>query len=97
MKLVSGSNCSVVVGQCTTYLGDTICFEMRGALIVLEGCDRAGKSVQSRKLLEKIRSTGAKAELLVFPGEYACFPLRSLSAAACQAVKLKFKFHGEVI
>lgn len=39
----------------------------RGALIVLEGCDRAGKSTQCRKLVEQLVEKGIKAELMRFP------------------------------
>ncbi|KAM3835455.1 thymidylate kinase isoform 2-T2 [Vipera latastei] len=39
----------------------------RGALIVLEGVDRAGKSTQSRKLVEALWAGGHHAELLRFP------------------------------
>ncbi|XP_023050853.1 thymidylate kinase isoform X2 [Piliocolobus tephrosceles] len=39
----------------------------RGALIVLEGMDRAGKSTQSRKLVETLCAAGHRAELLRFP------------------------------
>ncbi|KAJ6669249.1 hypothetical protein lerEdw1_008058 [Lerista edwardsae] len=39
----------------------------RGALIVLEGVDRAGKSTQGRKLVEALRAGGHPAELLRFP------------------------------
>lgn len=40
----------------------------RGALIVLEGVDRAGKSTQSRKLVDALCAAGHCAELLRFPG-----------------------------
>lgn len=40
----------------------------RGALIVLEGVDRAGKSTQSRKLVATLCASGHRAELLRFPG-----------------------------
>uniref|UniRef100_A0A915Q5R9 Thymidylate kinase n=1 Tax=Setaria digitata TaxID=48799 RepID=A0A915Q5R9_9BILA len=40
---------------------------LRGALIVFEGCDRAGKSLQSRKLVERIKATGRAADLISFP------------------------------
>lgn len=40
----------------------------RGALIVLEGVDRAGKSTQSRKLVAALCAQGHRAELLRFPG-----------------------------
>ncbi|XP_049629470.1 thymidylate kinase [Suncus etruscus] len=39
----------------------------RGALIVLEGVDRAGKSTQSRKLVTALCAQGHRAELLRFP------------------------------
>lgn len=39
----------------------------RGALIVLEGVDRAGKSTQSRKLVTALCARGHRAELLRFP------------------------------
>lgn len=40
----------------------------RGALIVLEGVDRAGKSTQGRRLVEALREAGHRADLLRFPG-----------------------------
>lgn len=40
----------------------------RGALIVLEGVDRAGKSTQSRELVSALCAAGHRAELLRFPG-----------------------------
>lgn len=39
----------------------------RGALIVVEGVDRSGKSTQSKKLVESLRYRGYKSELMVFP------------------------------
>lgn len=39
----------------------------RGALIVLEGVDRSGKSTQSKKLVESLKSRNISAELMVFP------------------------------
>ncbi|XP_038604757.1 thymidylate kinase isoform X2 [Tachyglossus aculeatus] len=39
----------------------------RGALIVLEGVDRAGKSTQCRKLMDALRDSGQPAHLLTFP------------------------------
>ncbi|XP_014438298.1 thymidylate kinase [Tupaia chinensis] len=39
----------------------------RGALIVLEGVDRAGKSTQGLKLVAALRTAGHCAELLRFP------------------------------
>ncbi|XP_061201277.1 thymidylate kinase [Neopsephotus bourkii] len=39
----------------------------RGALIVLEGVDRAGKTTQCRRLVEALRAAGFCADLLRFP------------------------------
>ncbi|KAK7789177.1 hypothetical protein R5R35_006797 [Gryllus longicercus] len=39
----------------------------RGALIVLEGCDRVGKTTQASKLLEKLQHRGIPTQLLKFP------------------------------
>ncbi|XP_074860841.1 thymidylate kinase [Carettochelys insculpta] len=39
----------------------------RGALVVLEGVDRTGKTTQSRRLVEALRAAGHRAELLRFP------------------------------
>ena len=41
----------------------------RGALIVLEGCDRVGKSTQCQKLFEALNSSGKRAEKISFPSE----------------------------
>ena len=40
----------------------------RGALVVLEGCDRTGKSTQTQKLVQCLQSSGKNVELLRFPG-----------------------------
>ena len=42
----------------------------RGALIVLEGCDRAGKTTQAKKLVEALNQLGRVTKLLKFPGKY---------------------------
>ncbi|XP_062521689.1 thymidylate kinase-like [Corticium candelabrum] len=39
----------------------------RGALVVLEGCDRTGKSTQTQKLVQCLQSSGKNVELLRFP------------------------------
>lgn len=39
----------------------------RGALIVLEGVDRAGKSTQAKKLVESLNKKRISAELITFP------------------------------
>ena len=40
----------------------------RGAFIVLEGCDRSGKSTQCSRLVSRLNENGIKAELARFPG-----------------------------
>jgi dTMP kinase len=39
----------------------------RGALIVFEGCDRAGKTTQCKKLVERLVSQNIKAKFMNFP------------------------------
>lgn len=46
----------------------------RGALIVLEGVDRAGKTTQCKKLVEALQQSDRPAEMMRFPGEtFWCF------------------------
>lgn len=42
----------------------------RGALIILEGCDRVGKSTQAKLLVESLIKNGQKAQLMNFPGKF---------------------------
>lgn len=51
-------------------LGNLKMSTSRGALIVLEGCDRSGKSTQCGKLVDALRKAGMKCRLLHFPGEF---------------------------
>ncbi|XP_030647524.1 thymidylate kinase isoform X3 [Chanos chanos] len=39
----------------------------RGALIVLEGVDRAGKTTQCKRLVQALRDSGKEAEMMRFP------------------------------
>lgn len=39
----------------------------RGALLVLEGCDRVGKSTQVKRLVKVLNDSGIKAEARGFP------------------------------
>lgn len=57
-------------GGCAITCGRRSMAGRRGALIVLEGVDRAGKSTQSRKLVEALCAAGHRAELLRFPGAW---------------------------
>lgn len=41
---------------------------LRGALIVLEGCDRSGKSTQCTRLIERLTKEGKNVALWKFPG-----------------------------
>lgn len=42
---------------------------LRGALVVLEGCDRAGKTTQCRKLVSALTDAGIPAKEMHFPGQ----------------------------
>lgn len=48
----------------------------RGALVVIEGLDRSGKTTQCNRLLARLEATGIRAELIKFPG--ACLMCRIL-------------------
>lgn len=56
----------------------------RGALIVLEGVDRAGKTTQGLRLVTALCASGHKAELLRFPGARVGGPWQfSLAFCVC--------------
>ena len=40
----------------------------RGTLIVLEGCDRAGKTTQGKMIVETLKNEGKEAVFMRFPG-----------------------------
>lgn len=42
--------------------------QQRGLLIVVEGCDRAGKSTQCDNLVVQLQQNGMDTELVKFPG-----------------------------
>lgn len=42
---------------------------LRGALIVIEGCDRSGKTTQCKKVVEVLNSMNISAEYMNFPGK----------------------------
>lgn len=42
----------------------------RGALIVIEGCDRVGKSTQAKLLVNGLMKVGKSSKLMNFPGEF---------------------------
>lgn len=46
----------------------------RGAFILMEGVDRAGKSSQAAALVKALNKAGHRAELRRFPGEWARAP-----------------------
>jgi dTMP kinase len=43
---------------------------VRGALIVLEGLDRSGKTTQARLLEKRFVELGRKVKVMRFPGEF---------------------------
>ncbi|NXY52190.1 KTHY kinase, partial [Ceuthmochares aereus] len=68
----------------------------RGALIVLEGVDRAGKSTQGRRLVEALRDGGHRAELLRFPGTWTPLWQEQLRAALVPSAPLSHREeHGD--
>lgn len=57
----------------------------RGALIVLEGVDKAGKTTQCNRLVQALQQSGRPAELMRFPGKKSlCLPRARLRLAALQ-------------
>jgi dTMP kinase len=44
----------------------------RGAFIVVEGLDRAGKTTQVKKLCDALYASGQNVKALRFPGEHGC-------------------------
>ena len=46
----------------------------RGALIVIEGLDRAGKSTQHARLCQYLESQGRNVKRMRFPGMYSTIP-----------------------
>lgn len=51
----------------------------RGALIVLEGLDRSGKTSQAARLAESLRRRGNNVNSLRFPGELRAYRQHRLS------------------
>lgn len=44
---------------------------MRGALILIEGLDRAGKTTQTTLLVGRLKKEGRPVELIKFPGMFS--------------------------
>lgn len=53
---------------CASVLRSVVMACKRGALIVLEGVDKAGKTTQCQKLVQALRHKGQPAEMMRFPG-----------------------------
>ncbi|SAM06091.1 hypothetical protein [Absidia glauca] len=47
---------------------------MRGHLIVIEGCDRSGKSTQCERLLQRLQQENKPVQLFKFPGKPSSYP-----------------------
>lgn len=45
----------------------------RGALIVLEGVDKAGKTTQCKRLVQALQQNGRQAEMMRFPGKKVAY------------------------
>lgn len=48
----------------------------RGALIVIEGLDRAGKSTQCERLASRLETQGHQVKRMRFPGTSVCHRYR---------------------
>lgn len=46
---------------------------LRGALVVVEGCDRSGKTTQCKKIVSTLQSENVQAEYMNFPGNPIAF------------------------
>lgn len=46
---------------------------LRGALVVVEGCDRSGKTTQCKKIVSTLQSENVQAEYMNFPGKPIAF------------------------
>lgn len=56
------------MNNCVDAVDDAaVVVNSRGALIVLEGCDRSGKTTQCKKLVSRLNTNGIKAQYLNFP------------------------------
>lgn len=60
----------------------------RGLLIVVEGCDRSGKSTQCEHLVTKLQHTGMRAELVKFPGTFLVCTLAPLNLTQSKQTEL---------
>ncbi|XP_023024129.2 thymidylate kinase [Leptinotarsa decemlineata] len=58
---------SKVLNFCTSSITKKMGTSKRGALIVIEGVDRSGKSTQCKKLVEALKTKNIAAQLMNFP------------------------------
>jgi dTMP kinase len=54
--------------RCEILMASEMTKTIRGALVVMEGLDRAGKSSQCQLLHDKLHSMGIPVRLMKFPG-----------------------------
>lgn len=69
----------------------------RGALIVFEGCDRAGKTTQCKKLVERLKLKNINVKFMNFPNRQSEFTgkiindyLRNKNDLSDEAIHLLF-------
>lgn len=48
---------------------------MRGHLVVIEGCDRSGKSTQCERLMQRLQRENKPVQLFKFPGKPSSHPM----------------------
>ncbi|XP_076042529.1 thymidylate kinase [Oratosquilla oratoria] len=64
----AGNTTNIHTTSCVNMTGSNETNEkQRGALIVLEGCDRAGKTTQAQKLIKSLTDDGIKIKFMRFP------------------------------
>jgi dTMP kinase len=56
-----------MISQPTSMNSNTL-RKLRGAFVVIEGCDRAGKSTQAKMLMEFLTQSGEQVEFRRYPG-----------------------------
>ena len=66
----------------------------RGALVVLEGLDRSGKTTQVKLLEQRFVEAGRKVKVMRFPGG-SLFLARFLCVCVRRWLGQLFKWHGE--
>jgi polyphosphate kinase 2 (PPK2 family) len=82
---------SISDSKMTRYQSD------RGALIVLEGCDRAGKSTQCERLLRALQAQSISCRSVKFPGQQIFFSLYYINKNLTYLIIIYIKIYNNSI